>query len=106
MQRNAFRNVIDLIIVVVMLLGWIFMLLSLKYGFYIFGISTLALVFISKKRVINERILMGIIIFGMFSLCQPFAIALYRCGFQTLLAATLGFIIISHMKMESPSREH
>jgi hypothetical protein len=107
---------------IVMLFGWIAMLSTgvrgteqgrsegsepsemsrfnpLRYGFYIFGIATLVLVFVSRRRGTNERIFLGIIIFGMFSLCQPFTLALYRCGFQTLLVGTLAFIIISHMEI-------
>jgi len=124
MQKGNFRALIGLLIMIAMLLGWIAMLSvgfrnaelepgkepsamarfnPLRYGFYIFGIAALALVFVSRKRVFNERLFMGIIIFGMFSLCQPFTIALYRCGFQTLLVGTLAFITISHMKIETPS---
>ena len=114
MQRSTFRLWIDFLILVVMLFGWIAMLSAgfrdagfsgassfnpLRYGFYIFGIAALTLVFVSRKRALNERIFMGILIFGLFSLCQPFTLALYRCGFQTLLVGTLAFIIISHMKI-------
>ena len=129
MQKGDFRNLIDPLIMIVMLFGWIAMLSAgfgnadpadnegsetsgaarfnpLKYGFYIFGIATLAFIFISKRRAFNERLFMGVIIFGMFSLCQPFTIALYRCGFQTLLVGTLAFIIISHLKIEEQSADH
>ena len=111
MKKDTFRNLIDFSIMAAMLFGWISMLSGsafslLRYGFYIFGISTLVLAFVSQKRAINSRIFMGIIIFGMFSLCQPFTIALYRCGFQTLLVGTLAFIIISHMKIETLSVTH
>ena len=126
MQNITLRKLLELLIAAVMLFGWIAMLSAgfrnadledsegseaagvarfnpLRYGFYIFGIATLALVFISQRRAFNERLFMGVIIFALFSLCQPFTIALYRCGFQTLLAGTLAFIIISHMKIETQS---
>lgn len=126
MQKGTLRTLIDLLIMIVMLFGWIAMLSAgyrnadpadsegpetsgaarfnpLRYGFYIFGIATLVLVFVSQRRAFNERLFMGILIFGMFSLCQPFTIALFRCGFQTLLVGILAFIIISHMKIEVQS---
>ena len=109
MQRNTFKTLVVPLIMVAMLFGWVTMLSTgfrdavprpLRYGFQIFLIATLALVFLSRNRTLNERLSLGIIIFGMFSLCQPFTIVLYRCGFQTLLVGTLAFIILSHMKME------
>ncbi len=124
MQKDRFRKLVDLLVMIAMLFGWIAMLSAgfgntapadsegsetsgaarlnpLRYGFYIFGIAALVFVFVSKRRAFSGRLFMGIIIFGMFSLCQPFTIALYRCGFQTLLVGTLAFIIISHMKIEA-----
>ncbi len=128
MQKGDSGKLVDIIIMIVMLFGWIAMLSvglgnadpadsegseasvagrfnPLRYGFYIFGIATLVFVFVSKRRVFSGRLFMGIVIFGMFSLCQPFTIALYRCGFQTLLVGTLAFIIISHMKIEAQSAD-
>lgn len=121
MQKRAFKTLIEFLIMVAMLFGWIAMLSAgfrsailehsegsesseasrfnpLRYGFQIFLVATLVLVFLSRKRILNERLSIGIIIFGLFSLCQPFTIILYRCGFQTLLVGTLAFIIVSHMK--------
>ncbi len=129
MQKGNSRKRIDLVMIIIMLFGWIAMLSAgfgsadsessegseasgaarfnpLRYGFYIFGIATLVLVFVSQRRAFNGRLFMGIIIFALFSLCQPFTMALYRCGFQTLLVGTLAFIIISHMKIETQSAEH
>jgi len=124
MRKITLKTLIELLIIAIMLFGWITMLYTgyrnlgleegertseasrfnpLRYGFQIFLVSTLALAFLSRRRVINERAAIGIIIFGMFSLCQPFTIALYRCGFQTLLVGTLAFIIISHMSAETQS---
>lgn len=128
MQKSNLRTLIELLIMIIVLLGWITMLYTgyrdltledsdgsktseasrfnpLRYGFQIFLVGALTLVFVSRRRVLNERIAIGVIIFGMFSLCQPFTIALYRCGFQTLLVGTLAFIIISHMKTETQSGE-
>lgn len=110
-----FKSLIDLLIIIAMLFGWIATLSAgfrnnpesemsyfnpFKYGFQIFLLATLAFVFISKRRTLNERLAIGMIIFGMFSLCQPFTLILYRCGFQTLLVGTLAFIIISHTKVK------
>ena len=124
MRKGALRTLIELVIMIVMLFGWVAMLLGgfrdtdledneeakpsgaarinpLRYGFQIFLMSTLALAFVSRRRTFNERLAIGIIAFGLFSLCQPFTIVLYRCGFHTLLVGTLAFIIISHMKPEA-----
>jgi len=114
MQKNTSKTLVEIFILAVMFFGWVGMLSvgfreespafevsyfnPLRYGFYIFLVATLALVFLSQRRVFNERLSLGIIIFGVFSLCQPFTIVLYRCGFQTLLVGTLAFIVVSHMK--------
>ena len=121
MRRRTFKTLIEFLIMIAMLFGWIAMLSvgfrnvilehsegsepseasrfnPLRYGFQIFLVATLAFAFLSRRRILNERLSLGIIIFGLFSLCQPFTIVLYRCGFQTLLVGTLAFIIISHMK--------
>src|SRR5689334_13315349 len=44
-----------------------------------------------------ERVLVIGILFGVFFLFQPFSIVPYRYGFLLLLAATLGFILWSHV---------
>jgi len=127
MQKDRFGKLIDILLMLIILFGWIAMLSAgfgstdssqgseisgaarfspLRYGFYIFGIATIVFVFVSKRRAFNERLFMGIIIFGMVSLCQPFTMSLYRCGFQTLLVGTLAFIIISHMKVEAQVVDH
>ena len=119
MYKGTFKILIESVIIIAMIFGWIAMLSAgfgnvdedsessgssrtgpLRYGFQILLIATVAFVFLSRRRTFNERLTLGMIIFGMFSLCQPFTIALYRCGFQTLLAGTIGFIIVSHMKAE------
>jgi len=115
MQKNAFRTLVELLTVIAMLFGWMAMLSTglrpglseasrfnpLEYGFQIFLVATLVFVFLSRSWTLKERLSLGIIIFGLFSLCQPFTIILYRCGFQTLLVGTLAFIIVSHMKVEA-----
>ena len=35
---------------------------------------------------------------GVFCLCQPWSMALYRNGFQILLAGTLTYIVSSHFE--------
>jgi len=116
MYKGTFKILMESVIIIAMIFGWIAMLsagfgnvdegsgssrtVPLRYGFQILLIATVAFVFLSRRRTLNERLSLGMIIFGMFSLCQPFTIALYRCGFQTLLAGTIGFIIVSHMKAE------
>jgi len=121
MQERTLKTLIEFLIVIAMIFGWIAMLSvgfrgvitehsegsepseasrfnPLRYGFQIFLIATLAFIFLSRRRTLNERLSLGMIIFGLFSLCQPATIVLYRCGFQTLLVGTLAFVIISHMK--------
>ncbi len=119
MQNTAFRNLLELLIAAAMLFGWIAMLSAgfriaegskeapelsrfnpLRYGFQIFLVAAPAFALFSRRRVFNERLSMGIIVFGMFSLCQPFTIVLYRCGFQTLLVGTLTLIVMVHMKVK------
>jgi hypothetical protein len=123
MRKDSIRKFFEIVVILAMIFGWVIMLsigfkidesvyqqasernLSrfnpMRYGFYIFLISTIVLVFISRRRLFNERFSLALIIFGMISLCQPFTIVLYRCGFQTLLVGTLAFIIVSHMKPET-----
>lgn len=119
MQNITLRRLLELLVAVAMLFGWIAMLSAgfriaeenkeaseisrfnpLRYGFQIFLVATPAFVLFSRRRIFNERLSIGIIVFGMFSLCQPFTIILYRCGFQTLLAGTLAFIVVAHMKVK------
>jgi len=124
MQNMTLRKLFELLIAVAMLFGWAAMLSAgfriaeeneeapelsrlnpLRYGFQIFLIATPAFVLSSRRRLFNERLSIGIIVFGMFSLCQPFTIVLYRCGFQTLLVGTLAFIVVAHMKAKPRSEE-
>ena len=35
---------------------------------------------------------------GVFCLCQPWSMALYRNGFQVLLVGTLTYIVSSHLE--------
>lgn len=112
MNGNRFVNIFETIIIIIMLLGWGIMLAKsyiseyyefssynpLKHGFIIFLIATSAFIIISQKNRFSEWLCIGMIAFGMFSLCQPFAMTLYRCGFQTILVGTVGFIIVSHKK--------
>ena len=125
MQNITPRKLLELLVAAVMLFGWIAMLSAgfriaeenegspeisrfnpLRYGFQIFLVATPAFVLLSRRRMFNERLSIGIIVFGMFSLCQPFTIVLYRCGFQTLLVGTLAFIFVAHMKVKTKSEEH
>lgn len=112
MKDNRFINVLEIILIIIILLGWGTMTSKsyiseyyelstynpLKHGFIIFLLATSAFVITSPKNRFSEWLCIGMIAFGMFSLCQPFTITLYRCGFQTILTGTLGFIIVSHKK--------
>ena len=120
MRKGTLKTLAEILVAAVILVAWAAMLLAgsrdiafeggrgletpgvsrfnpLRYGFQVFLVATLAGIFVSRRRTLNERLSLGMIIFGMFSLCQPFTIVLYRCGFQTLLVGTLAFVIISHM---------
>jgi hypothetical protein len=44
-----------------------------------------------------EVVAIALILFGIFSLCQPWAFALYRYGFTVLLLGTVLFTIVSHL---------
>lgn len=103
-------RLVEILIILVMLFGWFSMLSKIlladyyklysynpvTHGFLIFLIATPIFVIISARKMLNEWLSIGLIVFGMFSLCQPFTMVLYQCGFQTLLTGTLGFIIASH----------
>ncbi len=108
MQKKI--RIVEILIILVMLFGWFSMLSKIlladyyelysynpvTHGFLIFLIATPIFVIISARKMLNEWVSIGLIVFGMFSLCQPFTMVLYKCGFQTLLTGTLGFIIASH----------
>ena len=49
----------------------------------------------TTKRTL-EVLAIALILLGIFSLCQPWAFVLYRCGFAILLTGTVAFTIISH----------
>ena len=49
-----------------------------------------------KKTI--EWLAIGLILFGIVSLCQPLTIALYHVGFQILLGGLILFIVIIHVK--------
>lgn len=112
MNGNHLVNIFEVAIIIIMLLGWTTMLAKsyiseyyelpsynpLKHGFIIFLLATSVFIIISNKNRFSEWLCIGMIAFGMFSLCQPFAMTLYRCGFQTILVGTVGFIIVSHKK--------
>jgi hypothetical protein len=50
----------------------------------------------TAKRTL-EIIAIALILFGIFSLCQPWAFVLYRYGFTILLIGTISFTIVSHL---------
>ena len=50
----------------------------------------------TTKRTL-EIAAIALILFGIFSLCQPWAFVLYRCGFTVLLTGTVAFTVISHL---------
>lgn len=45
-----------------------------------------------------EPISMWVIIFGIFSLCQPWFLLLHVYGFSIILIGLVGFIVFSHIK--------
>lgn len=45
-----------------------------------------------------ESVSIGLILFGIFSLCQPFTFFLYHYGFAFLGGGTALYIIVSHIK--------
>lgn len=48
------------------------------------------------KRTL-EIVAIALILFGIFSLCQPWAFVLYRYGFTILLIGTISFTVVSHL---------
>lgn len=110
MQRKGIFKLLEVLLAIAMLFGWTTMFFKssltdpdslssfnpVKYGFLIFLVAMPAFIVISPRNKFNEKLSIGTIVFGMFALCQPFTMLLYRCGFQTLLVGTLAFIIVSH----------
>ena len=47
---------------------------------------------------IVTTVAVGVIAVGVFSLCQPWSMTLYRNGFQILLVGTLTYIVTSHLE--------
>ena len=45
-----------------------------------------------------EPISMWVIIFGIFSLCQPWVLILHVYGVSIILIGLVGFIVFSHIK--------
>ena len=43
-----------------------------------------------------ENLATGIIALGVIMLCQPFLLDIYSYSFVTILAGTLGFVVVSH----------
>jgi predicted membrane protein len=97
MEKKKIRFLIEVLLMVIMFSAWLTMLYGgIQHSFLIFLVATIFFAVISRKNTLIERLGMGMIIFGMFSLCQPFTIVLYQCGFQTILTGTLAFIVVSH----------
>lgn len=97
MKIKRIRFLAEMLLMIIMFTGWIMMLYGkIPHSFQIFLVATVAFAIIYRKNIWVERLGMVMIIFGLFSLCQPFTIVLYKCGFQTVLAGTLAFIIVSH----------
>jgi hypothetical protein len=44
-----------------------------------------------------ERVIIAVMMISIVAMFQPFSIALYGLGFPSLLAATLAFIVFSHV---------
>jgi uncharacterized membrane protein YphA (DoxX/SURF4 family) len=51
---------------------------------------------------VMEALAIFCILFGIFSLCQPWSFSLYRNGFHFLVAGWVGLIIWSHRKPIRP----
>jgi hypothetical protein len=48
------------------------------------------------RRGPSEAVAMTLIGLGVVMLMQPFSLSLYSYSFVTILAGTLGFVIVSH----------
>jgi len=106
MKRARIRFLVEILLITIMFIGWIMMLYGkIPHSFQIFLVATVAFAIIYRKNIWIERLGMVMIVFGLFSLCQPFTIILYQCGFQTVLAGTLAFIIVSHKPVTSTRKQ-
>jgi len=52
----------------------------------------------ARVKTALEWLAIGLIFFGIFSLCQPLTMALYHVGFQVLLGGLILFIVITHVR--------
>ena len=74
---------------------WMALIISLLFC-VVLGLS---LWFTKKfRRRYLEPIFMGILLFGIFALCQPLWFPLYQYGFPILLTGTLGYIFAIHVR--------
>ena len=48
---------------------------------------------------------MWVIIFGTFSLCQPWILSLHVYGVSIILIGLIGFIVFSHIKPQPEEEE-
>lgn len=53
--------------------------------------------FLARIKRFMEPLSIGLIIFGIFSLCQPFTFFLYHYGFAFLGVGTGLYILFSHI---------
>ena len=94
------KTLIEILSVVIILIGLIF-LYTLTGGLHTWALPILLVgviswAIISPRRQFVERIAMGMIAFGIISLCQPLFMILYKTGFHILLSGTVGFIVVGH----------
>lgn len=48
-------------------------------------------------KSIVEKIAIATILLGVFSLCQPWIMALYKVSFLILLVGVVSFIVVTHL---------
>ncbi len=71
--------------------------LIISIGFFILiGITFWKFKILKRKYL--EPVFIGIMIFGIVSLCQPLIFQLYSFGFTILLTGTGGYMFVSHMR--------
>ncbi len=65
-----------------------------KWALPILLVGVVLFAIISPRKQLVERISMGMIVFGLVSLCQPLFMILFSAGFHILLSGTVAFIVI------------
>jgi len=94
------KTLSEIVSAVIILIGLIFLYQPTgalhTWALPILLVGVISWAIISPRKQFVERITMGMIAFGIISLCQPLFMIFYKTGFHILLSGTVGFIVVGH----------